>query len=107
MGLCPDELRAALRAGQLAWRRHALERMASRGIPQAAVIEALTRGELIEEYPDDVPYPSALFLGSVQGQLLHVVAALDGATGWAYVITAYCPDPAVFETDHRTRRRRR
>ena len=58
-----DELRQALSVGRLEWRQHVLQRSAECGIRQAAVLEVLQAGESIEDYPEDVPYPSALFLG--------------------------------------------
>ena len=71
---------------------------------RADVKEVLCSGELIQGYPEDTPYPSALFLGWVEGEPVHVVAALDTATGTCFVITAYRPDPQHFEADFRTRR---
>ena len=93
-----------MQKGRFEWRRHALEQMAARGLAQAAVIEVLTAGEKIEDYPHDRPYPSALFLGWVKGEPLHVVAALDDADDRGYIITTYRPDEETFEADYRTRR---
>ena len=99
-----DELRQALSVGRFEWRQHVLQRLAERGIRQAAVLEVLQAGERLEDYPEDVPYPSALFLGWVEGKPLHVVAALDAPAQWAYIITAYEPDLEHFEPDYRTRK---
>lgn len=98
-------LQNAVRKGYIEWQRHALERVMERGIQREAVKEVLLNGEIIEDYPDDKPYPSALFLGWVKDQPLHVVVALDFLTGWSFVITAYKPDLENFESDYRTRRR--
>jgi hypothetical protein len=97
-------LKAALAADRFEWRKHALQRLAERGIAQAAVLEVLSSGERIEDYPDDAPYPSALFLGWIEGKPLHSVAALDTDNNWAYIITAYEPDLDHFESDYKTRR---
>ena len=99
-------LREAVRAGSIEWQRHALERMAEREIPQAAVRAAILRGERVEEYLEAYPLPAALFLGSFGGRPLHVVAAVDVAIPRVYVITAYEPTLDHFEPDFRTRRRR-
>lgn len=69
-----------------------LERMMERGISRDTVKEVLLKGEIIENYLDDKPYPSALFLGWAKNQPFHVVAVLDSLTGWCFVITAYKPD---------------
>jgi hypothetical protein len=40
------------------------------------VVEALDAGEIIEEYPDDQPYPSCLILGRTRAaRPLHIVCA--------------------------------
>ncbi len=80
-------------------------RMAGRGIRQEDVIRTLDKGKRIEDYPEDAPYPSALFLGTTgDGDPLHVVAAYDAANAWGYVVTAYVPDAERFEEDWATRR---
>ncbi len=61
---------------------------------------------MIERYPDDTPYPSALVLGFVAARPLHVVVALDGAGPHAYIITVYEPHATRFEADWKTRRPR-
>lgn len=99
-----DKLRIALENGFIEWQRHALERMMERGISRESVKEILKKGEIIEDYPDDKPYPSALFLGWVRGEPLHAVAAFDSLTGWCFIITAYKPDLEHFESDYKTRR---
>ncbi len=52
-----------------------------RGIGRSEVKEVLIRGEIIEEYQHDKPFPSALVFGWVGSKPLHVVAALDPKTG--------------------------
>ena len=99
-----DELRQALSVGRFEWRQHILQRLAERGIRHATVLEVLRTGARIEDYPEDTPYPSALFLGWVDIKPLHVVVALDAQSQWAYIITAYEPDLEHFESDYRTRK---
>ncbi len=100
-----DGLRAALTADRFEWSVHALSRMARRGIRQKDVIQTLDKGRRIEDYPEDTPYPSALFLGMADdGGPIHVVAAYDAAGAWGYIITAYVPDAGLFEEDWATRR---
>ncbi len=88
------------------WRRHILERLTERNISQKAVIDVLVYGEEIEDYPGNEPYPSALFLGWVEGKPLHVVVSLDEGAKYAYIITTYEPGLDTFEPDFRTRRKR-
>ena len=98
-------LRKAVEKGYIEWHRHALERMMERKISRKAVKEVLLNGEIIEDYQDNRPYPSALFLGWMGKQPLHVVTAVDSLTGWCFIVTAYTPDLEHFEPDYKTRRR--
>jgi hypothetical protein len=71
------------------------------------VLEALDGGEIIEEYPDDQPYPSCLILGRTQAaRPLHIVSAPVLAEQRLIVITTYQPDPARWEADFKRRKRR-
>lgn len=100
-----NNLLNALKNGYIEWQRHAVERMMERGILRREIIEALKSGEIIEDYPNDKPYPSALYLGWIKGEPFHVVAAIDSISGWCLIITAYKPDLEHFEPDYKTRRR--
>ena len=53
----------------------------------------LSIGEVIEDYPDDTPYPSNLILGWIKGRPIHVVAAHNSDEKEIVVITVYEPDP--------------
>ena len=58
------------------------------------VHEAICTGEVIEKYPEDQPYPSALILGSTKANRpLHIVVAYNKEEEMAIIITVYQPDP--------------
>jgi hypothetical protein len=97
------EICNAVYAGQILWKKHALERMMERGISRMQVRQAIAQGVIIESYPDDYPLPSVL-LASRQPEPLHVLVAYDADTLQSHVITAYRPDLAHFEADLMTRR---
>lgn len=64
-----------------------------RGISYGEIKEVIKNGEIIEEYPDDYPYPSCLILGmTVNGRKIHVVAGIGEMKLW--LITAYEPAPS-------------
>lgn len=51
-------------------------------------------GEIIENYPEDRPYPSCLICGSnADGEPVHSVWAYVEANHQAILITVYRPDP--------------
>lgn len=99
-----EGLKRAIESDSIEWQRHALERMMERGIYREIVKKVLLSGEIIEDYPNDKPYPSVLLLGWVEGEPFHVVTALDSESGCCFIITAYKPDLEHFEPDYKTRR---
>lgn len=91
--------------GHVLWSVHVLVRIQERGIYRKDAVNAILTGEIIEQYPEDKPYPSCLILGeSTRGEPLHVVAALSESN--ATMITAYYPTPDKFFEDNRTRKER-
>jgi hypothetical protein len=95
--------------GKLLYTRHAMAemRMEEFGkIREQEVFEAITCGEIIEEYENGEPYPSMLIYGRAQSERpLHIVCAYSEEDDLAIVITAYPPDPKLW-MDYRRRKRR-
>lgn len=81
--------------------QHLSLRMRERGILYSEVKSAIMTGNIIEQYPDDYPYPSCLVLHD-NVKPLHVVCGVGGGRIW--VITAYHPNPAQWEPDWKTRK---
>jgi len=96
-------LRSLCAAGAIHWTTHALGRIQERGIHPSDVKHCIMTGEIIEQYPDDYPYPSCLVLGiAVNNRYLHIVVGLcDNAI---FFITAYYPSSEKWEYDLKTRR---
>jgi len=78
--------------------------MFERRITVEDVEAVLDAGEVIEQYPNDTPYPSRLVLGWRGSRPLHVVAAESIGENELIVITAYEPDPAQWEADCKRRK---
>lgn len=70
-------IKETVNQGRVRWQRHAFERMMERDIYRNAVRKVLLDDELIEKYPEDHPFRSGLFLGFINKEPLHVVAAVD------------------------------
>jgi hypothetical protein len=86
------------------WTGHILERIFRRGISIGDVKNTLINGEIIEQYPDDYPFPSCLVLGHTKaGKSLHVVCGSNGMELW--LVTAYFPSPAEWMEDFKQRRK--
>ena len=82
--------------------QHSRRRFAERGINIDDIRFVIKAGEIIEQYPDDMPFPSCLILGNSGERVLHVVASIDD--GLVYIITAYAPSPEKWESDWTTRK---
>ena len=91
-------------ADRLVFRVHALLRMFERRISTDDVKAVIGSGETIEDYPDDRPYPSRLVLGWRGARPLHVIVADNLSENELIVITAYEPDPELWEADFRRRK---
>jgi len=62
--------------------------MFQRRITDSDIRELIGLGTIIEEYPDDIPYPGFLVSGTVNNRPLHVVMAYNNVDREAIVITA-------------------
>jgi hypothetical protein len=102
------ELRLAIRDCNIEWQKHCLQRMLEREVTRQEVMDVILKGEKIESYPTDWPLPSALFyyLETSAQRPLHVIVAFNSVLKKAFIITAYEPDLAHFESDFKTRRKR-
>ena len=82
---------------------HMLERLTQRHILFAEVKEVIMNGEIIEDYPDDYPYPSCLVFGyTVNDRVIHTVVGIGDSKLW--LITAYEPEPEQWSEDFRVRK---
>ncbi len=69
-------------------------------IYETEVNESINNGVIIQEYPDDEPYPSVLIYGNTESKRpIHVVCAYNQEENIIVVITAYQPDPNLWENN--------
>ncbi|MDH4164355.1 MAG: DUF4258 domain-containing protein [Nitrospirota bacterium] len=73
---------------------HADEEAYSDSLTFDEIYAAVRTGEIIEQYPDDKPYPSCLIYGrNKNGEPIHSVWAYNVETKSSVLITVYRPDP--------------
>ena len=89
---------------QLDIRQHAAQRMLERNISVDDVLVVLNSGTIVEDYPEDTPFPSRLTLGWVGQRPVHVVWATAAGSGRIVIITVYEPDPEEWDSAFRGRR---
>ena len=100
------DIKLLCKSGALRWTDHVIMRLIQRGVNREDVKYVLIKGEIIEQYPDDYPFPSCLLYGkSLNGNPLHVVCGRGTDELW--VITAYRPSLIKWNDDYKTRRRLR
>ena len=92
-------------SGRLVFRVHAIQRMFQHHFNEKDIRRSLDSGEVIEEYPDDKPYPSRLVLGWIGRRLVHLVVADDKDRQETIVITVYEPEEDKWEADFKRRKK--
>ena len=74
-----ENIHECIQLDRLLYSKHARDEMESEElgeIMEQDVFEAVTRGKIIEDYPDDEPYQSCLIYGRTsRDRPLHVVCA--------------------------------
>ncbi len=86
------------------FRIHAVQRMFERRITQNNVRQVLQSGEMIDDYSDEMPYPSGLMLGKLGKRPLHVVMAENTKDNELVIITTYEPNLSQWKAGFRSRR---
>ena len=95
------KIQSKIQKGEYRFSDHAVKRMIKRGIDRHEVEDAIIKGEMIEEYPDDKYSPSCLIYGETNdGRNLHVQVSLPPTV---VIITTYEPDNSEW-IDYKIRR---
>ena len=89
--------------------RHAVLRMAERGLSVEKVESIVLSGKVITRYEDDKPFPSLLVLGFDSDNPWRVVYSVEDArqSVVVHVITVYQPDPQEWSADFTKRKAHR
>lgn len=98
-----ENLRGYYDNNRVFYTNHAMERIRERGIIAKDIRHAVMTGEIIEEYPNDYPYPSCLILGfSLNASPIHIVMNDEGSL--SRIITAYFPNPDKWDENFKIRK---
>ncbi len=111
-------LREAVARGLVHVTDHADEEANNDSLALEEIYEPLSSGRVIEDYPEDRPYPSCLVMGYCHQrkterderdaepiQPVHSVWAYNESSGFCVLVTVYRPDPARWSDDYEKRRR--
>jgi len=91
--------------GSIIFRIHAVQRMFERCFSEEGIRHVLDTGETIENYPDDIPYPSCLILGWRGLRPAHIVVMDNNEETEIIVITVYEPDSRQWEVGFKRRKK--
>lgn len=98
-----EDIQAKVAGGQFEFSRHAADQTVLRHISVQEIQEAVTSGQIIEDYPSDKYGPSCLLLGFTSANRpLHIQCSYPSRPR-VKIITAYEPDMAQW-ADYKTRR---
>ncbi|HHW42610.1 MAG TPA: DUF4258 domain-containing protein [Desulfotomaculum sp.] len=94
-----------IRRARVRFSRHFRKRIKARGITVEEVYNVINNGEIIQGHAPGMyrnnPDPVRVIMGYGNGErTLHLVVAFHGKT--VILVTAYEPDPDIWENDHRT-----
>jgi len=91
-----NEISSKIREGLYEYSQHAVDQSIVRMISTKEIHEAIERGKIIEDYPDDKYGPSCLIYGKTnEGRPIHVQCSYP-ARPLVKIITVYEPDPALW-----------
>ena len=88
------DIAEAIRARRVRITDHAYEEAGVENLRFDGIYFSVVQGEIIEDYPEDKPYPSCLVYGrTFGGDPVHSVWAYDEEKKWVVLVTVYRPDP--------------
>ena len=96
-----EDVRAYCSDDTIVLTEHLLTRMRQRHIRLGDIKQAIAKGEIIEQYPDDYPFPSCL----INAENLHIVCSVGEKC--LYIITAYRPSAERWEAGGKKRKENR
>lgn len=84
----------AIRGSRVRITDHADEEIFDDSLTYEEIYSSVIQGEVIEDYPNDKPYPSCLIMGkNFSSEPIHSVWAYNPESQWLVLITVYRPDP--------------
>ena len=90
------KIQECFKSGRVYYSKHDRDEMEgeeSGEIRDEEVFEAISTGKIIENYPEDKPYPSCLIYGrTTKNRPLHAVCAYSEDEKLSIVITVYQPN---------------
>ncbi len=101
-----EDIKESIKVGKIRITEHADDEAQADDLIFEEIFTSVSKGEIIEQYPDDKPYPSCLIFGkNLKDKPIHSVWAYNIKTKASVLVTVYRPDPKLWIEDWRTRRK--
>lgn len=101
-----NDITNAIQSNRIRITDHADEEAIADNLKLNDIFQSVFNGEVIENYPNDKPYPSCLIFGMTENDIpIHSVWAYNKENKWSVLITVYRPDPSLW-IDWRVRRKK-
>ena len=99
-------VQALVVSGDVCISEHGYDELDDDGILASDALVSIASATVVEDYPDRARGPSVLTLQiDVEGRPIHVVWAIpDGESRPAVLVTAYRPDPALWDSEFKRRK---
>ncbi len=100
-----EDIREKVEKGQFEFSQHAVDQSIIRRISVQEMREAIARGEIIDDYPDDKYGPSCLILGfTLSDRPVHIQCSYPSRP-MIKIVTVYEPDAKLW-IDYKIRKTR-
>ncbi len=76
---------------------HAYQKMMERSISKEDAVTCIREGTIIRTYDDSKPHPAYLVSHVCKNRAIHVTYAVNEAEDTIVIITAYEPDPELWD----------
>lgn len=97
-----ETIQELVRSDRVIWTKHVKDRIKQRGISKEEITNGILNGEIIEDYPNDYPFPSCLIWAKGSNtKIIHIVVSSDDES--IYIISVYIPDETKFKDDFKIR----
>ena len=102
-----DFIKKCIRERKVSWTYHVNMRLKKRFISRKIILQSVDSYEIIEEYPEDKYLPSYLIYAELEGEVFHILIAVDEQKDNVRIITSYKPGSDEWREDLKTRRKKK
>ena len=101
-----EDIRKAFKNKRYEYSLHAVDQSVLKYISRIEILEAIAKGKIIEDYPDDKYWPSCLVFGITElNRPLHIQRSYPSRPK-VKIVTVYEPSPEEWDNYEKRRRKK-